>query len=253
MWSISELKREAQIYLDINYWKTVLVSFWGALVGDSGYPYFNLFHRRNFLLIPFFYFLHQGIRPYTPQIDSWAYFALYLGIFADVVIMIIAAANLACFIVSLIMHIFLYSPLIVGSRHFYINCKTRNASTHEISLGFSQSYTTVIWTMFKKGLFTLLWSLLFIIPGIIKSYEYMLAPYILAENPELSSKEVFKKSKEMMAGEKWNAFRLTLSFLGLEILSLCTFGILRIFYVRQYVNLTFMQFYEVLKSKPYTS
>ena len=76
-----------------------------------------------------------------------------------------------------------------------------------------------IFTMFMKGLFQFLWSLLLVIPGIIKAYEYRMIPYILSENPEISRQRAFEISKRMMMGNKWNTFVLDLSFLGWEILS----------------------------------
>ena len=103
--------------------------------------------------------------------------------------------------------------------------------------------------MFLEGLYIFLWSLLFIIPGIIKTYEYLMVPYILAENPELSTKEVFARSKQMMTGDKWNAFVLQLSFLGWILLSVFTCGILLIFYVGPYSELTYAELYAVLKQK----
>ena len=56
--------------------------------------------------------------------------------------------------------------------------------------------------IFLKQLFTFLWCLLLIVPGIVKAYEYMMVPYILAENPDMSREEVFALSKQMMKGNK---------------------------------------------------
>ena len=94
-----------------------------------------------------------------------------------------------------------------------------------------------------------MWSLLFIIPGVIKGYEYRMIPYLLAENPALSKKEAFALSKQMMDGEKFNAWVLDLSFIGWNILSAFTCCILAIFYVAPYQNLTNAQLYAVLKQK----
>ena len=104
-----------------------------------------------------------------------------------------------------------------------------------------------IFTMFMKGLFQFLWSLLFVIPGIIKAYEYRMIPYILSENPEISRERVFEISKKMMMGNKWNTFVLDLSFLGWEILSGLTIGILGIFYVNPYVQSTNAELYAYLR------
>ena len=109
-----------------------------------------------------------------------------------------------------------------------------------------QLKNTII-TMFMKGLFQTLWTLLFIIPGIIKAYEYRMIPYILSENPEISRKRAFEISKQMMKGNKWNTFVLDLSFLGWQILSGLTIGILGIFYVNPYVQGTNAELYAYLR------
>lgn len=68
------------------------------------------------------------------------------------------------------------------------------------------------------GIFTFLWSLLFVIPGIIKSYSYSMTPFILAENPELSENAAITRSRELMNGNKWRLFCLSFSFIGWELL-----------------------------------
>lgn len=79
-----------------------------------------------------------------------------------------------------------------------------------------------VWTLFLMKLYTFLWSLLLIIPGIVKSYEYRMVPYLLADCPDLSTEDAFRISREMMDGEKMNAFILDLSFIGWKILSSIT-------------------------------
>lgn len=74
-------------------------------------------------------------------------------------------------------------------------------------------------------------------------------PYILAENPKIQRKKAFKLSKEMMKGNKWKTFILDLSFLGWELLSIFTFGLLNIFYINPYKVATTVELYEVLKKK----
>lgn len=68
------------------------------------------------------------------------------------------------------------------------------------------------------GIFTFLWSLLFVIPGIIKSYSYSMTPFILAEHPELSENAAITRSRELMDGNKWRLFCLFFSFIGWELL-----------------------------------
>ena len=96
-------------------------------------------------------------------------------------------------------------------------------------------------------LFEILWSLLLVIPGIIKAYEYRMIPYILGDNPNIDREEAFALSNMMMQGNKGKAFVLDLSFLGWYILNGMTLGILGIFYVNPYVNQTNAALYLKLK------
>jgi uncharacterized membrane protein len=107
----------------------------------------------------------------------------------------------------------------------------------------------MVLTQFLKSLYTLLWTLLLIIPGIVKHYEYRMIPYLLADFPEMSKDDAFRISKEMMNGNKMNAFILDLSFIGWHILSAVTLGIVGIFYVNPYVNATNAELYLTLKKQ----
>lgn len=79
-----------------------------------------------------------------------------------------------------------------------------------------------------------LWTLCLIIPGIIKSIEYTMIPYILAEEPELSRKEVFERSYQLMDGNKWGTFVLSLSFIGWQLLGALTGGLLDVLWTNPY-------------------
>lgn len=109
------------------------------------------------------------------------------------------------------------------------------------------AYLRNVVTIFLRDLYTLLWTLCLIIPGIVKSYEYKMIPYILAENPQISRKRAFELSKQMMDGQKGDAFVLDLSFIGWEFLSFITLGIVQIFYVGPYINVTWAEFYKVMR------
>ena len=85
-------------------------------------------------------------------------------------------------------------------------------------------------------LFTFLWSLLFIIPGIIKGFSYSMTPYILADCPNVKARDALKLSMRIMAGHKWDLFVFYLSFIGWGLLSCLTLGLLQIFYVGPYMN-----------------
>lgn len=87
--------------------------------------------------------------------------------------------------------------------------------------------------MFLKTLYTFFWYLS-IVGGPIKSYSYSMIPFILAENPDLNTKEVFKLSEKMMEGYKWKLFKLDISFIPLLILSIFTLDTLEYFYIKPY-------------------
>ena len=107
------------------------------------------------------------------------------------------------------------------------------------------------WSAFKVtflvGLFTWLWSLLFVIPGIIKGIAYSQAMYILAENPEIGAREAINRSKAMMDGHKMEYFVLMLSFIGWYLLSAITFGIASIWAI-PYICAAQANFYNSIKA-----
>ena len=106
------------------------------------------------------------------------------------------------------------------------------------------------WSAFKVnflvGLYTFLWSLLFVIPGIIKGYSYSFALYILAENKGKSARECIKESMAMTDGHKMELFVLGLSFIGWILLGYVTFGISYI-WTFPYIEATFANAYNSLK------
>lgn len=91
-------------------------------------------------------------------------------------------------------------------------------------LGF-KDYGRVVGVMFLKNLFIFLWTLLFIIPGIVKTYAYSMTEFIIADNPQMDALSAITKSKEMMRGSKGKLFILDLSLIGWWFLSLFTCGI----------------------------
>ena len=96
------------------------------------------------------------------------------------------------------------------------------------------------------GIYTFLWSLLFVIPGIVKGYSYSMAMYILAENKGKSARECIEESKKMTDGHKMELFVLSLSFIGWMILGSLTLGIAYI-WIAPYMQVTFTNAYLSLK------
>lgn len=100
---------------------------------------------------------------------------------------------------------------------------------------------------FLRGLYSFLWGLLFIIPGIVKSYSYAMTPYIMAENPEITASDAIKASMEMMDGHKGDLFFLDLTFIGWDILAALTLNIGHIA-LNPYKNAARTAFYKELIS-----
>lgn len=112
----------------------------------------------------------------------------------------------------------------------------------------SPHYLNSIGVYFLMGLFTALWTMLFIIPGIIKSLSYALAPYILADNPELSANEAIDESIAMMKGHKADLFLIQLGYAALAILSLLALGI-PLLWLDPYYKVVYAKFYEEVKAE----
>ena len=102
--------------------------------------------------------------------------------------------------------------------------------------------------MLLMGIFVFLWTLLLIIPGIIKGFAYSLVPYILVDKPELSANEAINLSIKMMKGHKFDFFWLCLSFIGWILLAILTFGI-GLFWLMPYMYTAYAAFYQDVKAE----
>ena len=104
---------------------------------------------------------------------------------------------------------------------------------------------------FLRNLYTFLWGLLLVIPGIIKGLSYAMTPYIMAEEPELTASEAIQKSMLMMDGHKWELFVLHLSFIGWSILAAIPLNLGHLI-LNPYRNAADAAFYRELKKQhPY--
>lgn len=106
-----------------------------------------------------------------------------------------------------------------------------------------------VWgTLILVAIYTILWTCLLIIPGIVKSYSYALTPFILKDEPELKYNAAIEKSMRMMDGYKMKLFLLDLSFIGWMILSVLTLGI-GLLFLQPYMNTARAAFYQDLKAE----
>ncbi len=161
----------------------------------------------------------------------------------------VAGTGAVLALVFSLLNVFVFNPLKVGGYLFFKKNNQEKADLNELIYAFKNNYANSLVTILLTDVFTFLWTLLFIVPGIVKSYSYAMVPFLIADHPDLQPMEVIKKSQQMMDGYKWQAFVLDLSFLGWQILSILTLGILGIFYVNPYYYQTKAGLYEFLKDQ----
>lgn len=151
---------------------------------------------------------------------------------------------------SLLVTVFVTNIIAAGVvRYFTISeLNGNNAGVEELFGCFRNGYGRIALVMFLRSLFFTLWSLLLIVPGIIKNYEYYMVPYLVAEYPEKDRKEIFALSKQMMTGYKFDTFVLELSFIGWFLLGTLACGIGTLF-VMPYYEATRAQLYLHLKEE----
>lgn len=240
MWSRAGLKQQAKDFLRQNYWKAFVVCLIVAIVtGGSGRSesrneYNNgVYNTETEYIVDFspgnevFNFSTDGIGPGNPFVFNTTF-----GIFA------------AFIVFSIIIGIIIGNALTVGEKRFFLR-----GFEGDVSIG-------NLFTTFRKGqwmplagkillmdIYILLWTLLLIIPGIIKYYQYRMVPYILSEGPDMSLRDAIDISTRMTDGQKGDIFILDLSFMGWYLLGLMFFGIGSIF-VRPYHEATVAKLFE---------
>lgn len=141
-------------------------------------------------------------------------------------------------------------PLLVGQSIYLMDMIETNPDGKKIELiieGFKKSFVNSLVAMLLVGIFTFLWTLLFIIPGIVKSLAYAMTPYIIASDPSIDAMKAIDKSQEMMKGHKMELFLLYLSFLGWFILAAIT--VVGMIFLVPYIQTTVANFYIELRGK----
>ena len=274
MWDRKELKARGKAAFTANYWKTVLVAFLLAafVLGTTASVTAKTNGEIQDVSVP-----EVSAENGTITVNGQTYDSIEEAITAvgaaegaspeDIaalndavtelqanpeILIAIGAAILG--VVALIgaiaglVRLLVINPLEVGCQNYFICNAEAPAELNALGRGFNP-YGRNVGAMFLRGLFLFLWSLLFIIPGIIKAYSYRMVPYILADNPDMKGMEAITLSRRMMDGQKWNAFVLDLSFIGWALLSALTLGLLGIFYVHPYRFCTNAELYHTLKEQ----
>lgn len=146
------------------------------------------------------------------------------------------------------LHLILGGVVQLGYTRFLLN--QHDGQEYEVRDLFSQfeRFSVGFLQLFLRQLFTILWGLLFIIPGIVKSYSYAMTPFILTDHPELTAKQAIRRSQELMDGHKGELFMLGLTFIGWELLSALTLGIGAL-WLNPYKNAAYAAFYRELQAK----
>ena len=143
--------------------------------------------------------------------------------------------------------IFVGNTVEVGSSKYFLNNRYGRGEVSNLFYAFkSRHYFQIVGAMAWRYLFTFLWTLLFIIPGIVKSYAYYLVPYILAENPHIGYDRALKLSMAMTYGYKADIFVLQLSFIGWYLLGMLCLGV-GVYFVNPYFSATMAEMYVMLK------
>jgi uncharacterized membrane protein len=139
-------------------------------------------------------------------------------------------------------------PMTLGTAYFALAIsRNQEARFEQLFKGFN-NFGTALGAYLLMAIFTVLWLLLLIIPGIIAAISYSMTFYIIADDPSIGSMEAIDKSKKMMYGYKWKFFCLNLRFLGWAILCIFTLGI-GFLWLIPYMEISFAKFYDDINGR----
>lgn len=147
---------------------------------------------------------------------------------------------------SFCVFLFVTMPLLVGISGYFLKFGGNEeiSGTYAIENTFNSGYLRKLGGMAWSLLWTFLWGLLFVIPGIIKWFSYAMTPYILADCPDVEPTEALKISMRIMDGRKFDLFTLKLSFLLWDILGVMFFFIPYILWVGPYKHAVYAEYYK---------
>lgn len=155
-------------------------------------------------------------------------------------------------IISLCWSIFMSGPLGVGMRRYFMENRQSPAPFGTVWTVFRTPYLNVVKVQLLVDLKIILGMCLLIVPGIYWSYCYAMVPYLLAENPYMTTSRAMELSRQMMDGEKFNTFVLGISFFGWYLLGGLLLGV-GILFVHPYYEATFAELYAALRSKAFAA
>ena len=258
MWTNELLKNNAKECLKRYYWYAVLFT---VLVGlATGAVTSIASFVTQIIVAPISIAMGMG-EAAVEEMDKTAIAAIgTIGVVLGSMIVFTITYAL-CFAIGIICSAFIQMPFqTVGLNRYFMSGRYRQPLFDDILYAIkSKKYMKIVKVSFFYQLYIMLWSMLFVIPGIIKSFEYFLVPYIIAENPDIPKERAFEISKNTMNGEKMNCFILGLSFIGWYLLAMLatimTFGLgsISIFFLTPYVSATFAEFYACMREKALTN
>ena len=187
---------------------------------------------------------------YTTGISSY-YFSLFGLTFPITFSSTVVAIVMGYVVIALLVGVLVSPVLTFGLHNAYKVAAMDQLEGYDLFNGFKNNYKNIVIVNLLKGLFICLWALLFIVPGIVKIYQWRYTNQILAENPDMNYKEVLEASENLTKGYKMNLFVLDLSFIGwyilFAILDLLTIG-LASYALQPYIYATDAEAYHWLKS-----
>ena len=260
MWTRARIKQEAKNSLRrFGYWMPLLITFLTGLVsggmvtGNTSTSSITTEYTSEYGgdLTPagFAAFMDEFFGEFFGEIGAAFENFFSNPLIAMTTIFVIVLGFIIGLVIAFGWSAFVASPVIVGKNRYFMEHRAFGSKFERLFWAFrSGRYMNVVKIMFWRDIKIFLWSLLFVIPGIIKSYEYSMVPYILAENPRISSERAFELSKQMTRGEKWKIFVLDLSFIGWRILGVLCCCIGEIF-LQPYVEATYAELYQVMREK----
>lgn len=159
-----------------------------------------------------------------------------------------ACVLLSMIYVGAILQFLLLPPFIMGLKLCFLKLiRNKTVKPGDVVDGIGHM-KRVVPLYFINSLLVELWSLLLIVPGVVKGYSYSLSYYVLADNPDMTQSEAREESMRLMEGNKMRLFLLELSFLGWTLLGVLSCGIL-MFWIQPYIQATGALFYDELRRK----
>lgn len=238
--TVRELKKEARHSIKKHYWSKVLVAF---IITFDINIFFSIFSGEAiFPLLKLRDFDWETIK--TVELET-LHTLIFEHHFPNKKELIIA------FFVFLF-EIFVLSVFKVGGTRYFIKSQTDEPNISVILFPFcgnNKAFKNIVAVELLKTVKIALWSLLFVIPGIIKAFDYVAVHYVLALFPDLKPEQAFKISSAMMKGNRIKFILMELSFIGWDILEFLTFGILKYFYITPYKLITHDEFFTEIKNE----